>query len=143
MKKIIFCITIFFISLGAMCQTFQTNVTFNAYSWAVMGGIYQGSDSAGYRFERKLKAAVDATTIVNFNTSVTVDTVPNKIIIWIYERYKEMPGDWQTAMGTSIPTVIGAMTNAEIVTERTLINNRINNAIIALRTIGKNKYIDQ
>lgn len=143
MKKIIFCIAFFFMVLNAICQTYQTNVTFNAYSWAVMGGLYQGSDSIGWKFERRLNAAVDATTIVNYNTNVTVDTVPNTVIMWIYEKYKEMPGDWQTAMGTSIPTVIGAMTNPEIVTERTLINNRINSGILALRTRGKNKYIDQ
>lgn len=130
--------------LNAMCQTYQTNVTFNAYSWAVMGGIYQGSDSIGFRFERKLKAAVlAASPIVNYNTNITVDTVPNSVIIWIYHKYKYSPADWQTAMGTSIPTVIGAMTNPQIVAERNTINANVTAEILALRNTGKNKYIDQ
>lgn len=125
-----FLISILFVTLSLAChaQSYQLNVTLSADSWGLMSALYKSSgDSVGARFERKLRAAVQVNLpISTWSQTITVDTVPNVIINWMYATYKDLPNGL-TALydgAGSIPAIIEAMTHPDIVAHRTVINSR-------------------
>lgn len=142
MKKLLIA-TIILISITASSQSYQPNVTFTADEWGYVSAVYNGSDSIGRKFERKLRNAVQANLpITAWTQTITVDTVPNVVIIFIYNLWKEMPNGLNALYGNAVVTTINAMTNAEIVAGRNAINARYPERRTANRQIAKEENID-
>jgi hypothetical protein len=145
MKKIIAAFLILSVAGVLNAQSYQLNVTFTADSWGLMSALYSSKgDSTAARFERKLHNTVQANLPINsWSQNITVDTVPNAVINWIYATYRSLPEGLTTLYGNSILTVINAMTHPDIVAHRAIINQQyIDRRINEIRPEAKRKNID-
>jgi hypothetical protein len=142
MKKIISLLGALLVSV-IMFSQYQLNVQLTADEWGYISANYNGTDSIGSRFERKLRAAVQSNLPINaWTQNITIDTVPNAVVIWTYALWKSMPNGLRELYGNSVVTKIDLLGNAEIAAARTVINARYTADRDAIRVRAKAKNID-
>lgn len=112
MKKILFCLTIFLISLGAMCQSIDTvfvrNLSFSYEEWKWLKGGWQPSDSLEKKHYRKIENAVNAAGTLNNNTQINVDSLKGTLVLRFYAMFQGAAKGETRTMSNDIRTKIRA-----------------------------------
>lgn len=151
MKYILILLT--FISLSAKGQNLDTvsvNLTLRSQDWAWSIGKYgEGNDSLTKSKVRQIRDAIRTANPATWNTNVTINAVPGRVVYEIYKIFCEAPfgeilnfGN-TTAERTVIYTNIRAINNSALQYYIGLADGRHNANFQATRNTGKNILIDQ
>lgn len=151
MKKLILVIAIFF-SITASSQNLDTvsvSLTLRAQDWAWgIGKFGAGGDSASIAKVRQIRAALVAANPANWNTNVTVNNVPGRVLIFLYNSFVQAPFSEVLQMGnntaerTTIYTNIRAVNNSALQYFIGAADGTFVNLFIETRNKGKNILLD-
>jgi len=145
-KKILF---IVLIVSGNFCFS-QTNLdtvyvrylTLKSKDWAYIASYLDSEpkDSFAYNRMRKLRAQILAVNPATWNTDVTIDSLPGKWVVKIYEIIRSISIGEYEQVGTNIKTAIAA--KAQVSTWIAEIDSVFSDMYIERRTRGKYILLD-
>lgn len=144
MKRIL--VSLIFISSIASAQNIDTvfvrNTIMPTGDWAYLVGssLSRESDSVMIVALRRIKTAITAANPANFNTNVTIDSIPGRAMIEWYRQLLFSPFGETRNRGGNIFNVITA--KAVLATFISEIDVRVGDLFIKERTRGKNYLLD-
>lgn len=151
MKKIIL-LAALVISLNSFSQNLDTvsaDLTLRAQDWAwLIGTIGTGGDSTEIVRIRAVRTAMIAANPPTWNTNVTVNSVPGRILLRIYQAYLNAPFGEMIAMGstnaerTTIYTNVRAINNSALQYFIGVMDSNKSNEFINKRQTGKFILLD-
>lgn len=115
MKTLLITITIF-LSLTTKAQNIDTvfvrNLTLQAQDWAYLVGSYNLTlDSVSMFGYRKIRAKIQEAIPPNWNTNITIDSIPGRTVVEFYQIIKSSPAGEIATRYTAITNAIAAKTN--------------------------------
>lgn len=151
MKKIILLLTIL-VSLNSYSQNLDTvsvSLTLRAQDWAWgVGKFGPGTDSIGRAKIRTIRTAMLAANPANWNSNVTIDNIPGKILIFLYDAFTRASFSEVLQMGnttaerTTIYTNIRAINNSALQYYIGAVDGNFINSYINTRNTGKSILLD-
>lgn len=153
MKKILFCLTIFLISLSVMCQRIDTvtvsSITLRAQDWAWLVGKYgEGADSASKVKIRAMREQIRAANPATWGANVAITNIPGNIVLWMYNAFNNATFGEVFNMGSTqgervnIYTQIRAINNSALQYFIGVIDGQSTTLFIRTREFGKYILLD-
>jgi hypothetical protein len=145
--KTIFVLLAFALSLSSIAQNnldtvYIRTLTMQAQDWAWLTGRYPNrADSTTLKAFRKIRTTVQSNIPASFTTSVTVDSLPGRVVIQFYQVVKTSPAGEIVNRYTAITNAISAKT--VIAYWLGLIDGVASAEFTRCRDLGKNDLIDQ
>ncbi len=115
------------------------NVAMQAQDWAVLVGAFTADDSLETVVLRRIRDRVRASAN-SFTTSVTVDSIPGRILLEFYRLAKQAPAGTIAPRYTAITGAINGKANMQPYTS--VIDTVMNNEYLRVRNRGKNIIMD-
>lgn len=151
MKKLFILFTLFIsVTLSAQnIDTVSANLTLRAQDWAwLVGSIGTGGDSTEKARIRQLRTAMIAQAPATWNTNVTINNVPGRILLLMYHTFISADFGEMMAMGTTngerttIYTNIRAINNSALQYYIGVMDSNKSNDFINRRQNGKYILLD-
>lgn len=153
MKNILFCLTIFLISIGAMCQRIDTvtvsSLTLRAQDWAWLVGKYgEGADSTSKVKIRAIREQMRAANPATWAANVAISNIPGNMTLWMYNAFNNAAFGEVFNMGSTqaervnIYTQIRAINNSALQYFIGVIDGQGTTLFIRTREFGKHILLD-
>lgn len=153
MKKILFCLTIFLISLSVMCQRIDTvtisSLTLRAQDWAWLVGKYgEGGDSTSKNKIRAMREQIRTANPATWGANVAITNIPGNIVLWMYNAFNNATFGEVFNMGstqaqrTNIYTQIRAINNSALQYFIGVIDSQSEAEFTRNREVGKYILLD-
>lgn len=145
MKTITFFICALF-SLQTWAQNLDTvyvrHLTLKSKDWAFAAGFFEETpkDSTGYSRFRKIRNAIIAANPSGYNVDVTIDSIPGRWVVRLYEEVRNSPAGLVEEIGVTIKNNIAAKTQVSYWTTR--IDAVFSPLYLERRARGKNIILD-
>jgi hypothetical protein len=144
MKRLIFIVAVAF-SLSAKSQNLDTvlvrNLTLQAQDWAWLVGKYGvPTDSVNLVAFRRIRAKVQQSIPPTWTTNVTIDSLPGKVVVSMYEMTQRADAGEVVNRYTAIKNAISSKVNLSYWIG--FIDARVSSEFDRKRDIGKNILID-
>lgn len=151
MRKIIIILAMLF-TVNANAQTLDTvsvSLTLRSQDWAwAIGNFGAGSDSSSIAKVRQIRTAIIAANPSTWATNVTLNNIPGKIVIFIYNSFMNANFGEVLQMGatnaerTTIYTNIRAINNSALQYHIGLIDGSTGSFFFNSRSNGKHILLD-
>ncbi len=144
MKILITFITVV-LPFAAMCQgnldTIRVrNLTLQAQDWAWFAGGVSGNDSLSVISLNIIRRKVQAAIPPNWTTNITIDSLPGRTVIALYQMTLTAPAAEIESRYSAIKSAIAAKTQVSYWVG--LLDGATGGDFTRRRTLGKNKLID-
>lgn len=144
--KTIIAIILILISVSAKAQSIDTvlvrNLSFQAQDWAWIVGHYNdvNADSATASQFRKIRDKIRTANPASWSTTVTIDSLPGKIVLQMYNAVKLANAGEIAARYTAIVTAITSKANMVYWTN--IVDAALTNVYNQRRDRGKSMLMD-